>query len=131
MLTQFRGFSRDESIKPNYSMIGNFLSNKTKMLQCKLIFNSSNQTPLFWLLLHSWPDCSHITVSVMNWYLLMAPCPKNILIKAHSCPKHILIKTNVTGLCSGSTQGVWFEELKFNKHCSTFVLFDKKFPILD
>jgi hypothetical protein len=27
--------------------------------------------------------------------------------------------------------GVWFEELKFNKHCSTFVLFDKKFPILD
>jgi hypothetical protein len=21
--------------------------------------------------------------------------------------------------------------LKFNKHCSTFVLFDKKFPILD
>jgi hypothetical protein len=25
--------------------------------------------------------------------------------------------------------GVWFEELKFNKHCSTFVLFDKKFPI--
>jgi hypothetical protein len=27
--------------------------------------------------------------------------------------------------------GVWFEELKFNKHCSTFVLFDKKFLILD
>jgi hypothetical protein len=27
--------------------------------------------------------------------------------------------------------GVWFEELKFNKYCSTFVLFDKKFPILD
>jgi hypothetical protein len=27
--------------------------------------------------------------------------------------------------------GVWFEELKFNKHCSAFVLFDKKFPILD
>jgi hypothetical protein len=27
--------------------------------------------------------------------------------------------------------GVWFEELKFNKHCSTFVLFDKKFSILD
>jgi hypothetical protein len=27
--------------------------------------------------------------------------------------------------------GVWFKELKFNKHCSTFVLFDKKFPILD
>jgi hypothetical protein len=27
--------------------------------------------------------------------------------------------------------GVWFEELKFNKHCNTFVLFDKKFPILD
>jgi hypothetical protein len=28
-------------------------------------------------------------------------------------------------------EGVWFEELKFNKYCSTFVLFDKKFPILD
>jgi hypothetical protein len=28
-------------------------------------------------------------------------------------------------------EGVWFEELKFNKHCSTFVLFDKKFLILD
>jgi hypothetical protein len=27
--------------------------------------------------------------------------------------------------------GVWFEELKFNKHGSTFVLFNKKFPILD
>jgi hypothetical protein len=27
--------------------------------------------------------------------------------------------------------GVWLEELKFNKHCSTFVLFDKKFPIWD
>jgi hypothetical protein len=27
--------------------------------------------------------------------------------------------------------GVWFEELKFNKHGSTFVLFDKKFLILD
>jgi hypothetical protein len=26
---------------------------------------------------------------------------------------------------------VWFEELKFNKHCNTFVLFDKKFLILD
>jgi hypothetical protein len=23
-------------------------------------------------------------------------------------------------------RGVWLEELKFNKHCSTFVLFDKK-----
>jgi hypothetical protein len=23
-------------------------------------------------------------------------------------------------------KGVWFEELKFNQHCSTFVLFDKK-----
>jgi hypothetical protein len=30
-----------------------------------------------------------------------------------------------------SLRGVWLEELKFNKHCSTFVLFDKKFPILD
>jgi hypothetical protein len=28
-------------------------------------------------------------------------------------------------------RGVWFEELKFNKYCSTFVLFDKKFSILD
>jgi hypothetical protein len=27
--------------------------------------------------------------------------------------------------------GVWLEELKFNKHCNIFVLFDKKFPILD
>jgi hypothetical protein len=27
--------------------------------------------------------------------------------------------------------GVWFGVLKFNKQCSTFVLFDKKFPILD
>jgi hypothetical protein len=26
---------------------------------------------------------------------------------------------------------VWFEVLKFNKHCSTFVLFDKNFSILD
>jgi hypothetical protein len=26
---------------------------------------------------------------------------------------------------------VWLHMLKFNKHCSTFVLFDKKFPILD
>jgi hypothetical protein len=26
---------------------------------------------------------------------------------------------------------VWFGVLKFNKYCSTFVLFDKKFPILD
>jgi hypothetical protein len=26
---------------------------------------------------------------------------------------------------------VWLEVLKFNKHCSTFVLFDKKFLILD
>jgi hypothetical protein len=28
-------------------------------------------------------------------------------------------------------RGVWREELKFNKYCSTFVLFDKKFLILD
>jgi hypothetical protein len=28
-------------------------------------------------------------------------------------------------------RGVWFEELKVNKYCSTFVLFDKKFRILD
>jgi hypothetical protein len=27
--------------------------------------------------------------------------------------------------------GVWFEELKFNEYCNTFVLFDKKFSILD
>jgi hypothetical protein len=27
--------------------------------------------------------------------------------------------------------GVWLEELKFNKHYSTFVLFNKKFVILD
>jgi hypothetical protein len=26
---------------------------------------------------------------------------------------------------------VWLEVLKFNKHCNTFVLFDKKFSILD
>jgi hypothetical protein len=26
---------------------------------------------------------------------------------------------------------VWAEELKFNINCSTFVLFDKKFSILD
>jgi hypothetical protein len=28
-------------------------------------------------------------------------------------------------------RGVWFGSLKFNKHRSIFVLFDKKFPILD
>jgi hypothetical protein len=28
-------------------------------------------------------------------------------------------------------RGVWFEKLKFNKYCSTFVLFDKKILILD
>jgi hypothetical protein len=27
--------------------------------------------------------------------------------------------------------GCLLEELKFNQHCNTFVLFDKKFPILD
>jgi hypothetical protein len=27
--------------------------------------------------------------------------------------------------------GDWFEELKFNEQCSTFVLFDKKFSMLD
>jgi hypothetical protein len=26
---------------------------------------------------------------------------------------------------------VWLDVLKFNKHCGTFVLFDKKFLILD
>jgi hypothetical protein len=31
----------------------------------------------------------------------------------------------------GGLGGVWFEELKFNQHCSTFVLFDKKFSIWD
>jgi hypothetical protein len=31
----------------------------------------------------------------------------------------------------GRLGGVWFGVLKFNKHCSTFVLFDKKFSILD
>jgi hypothetical protein len=30
-----------------------------------------------------------------------------------------------------SSGGVWFEELKFNKHCSTFVLFNKNFSILN
>jgi hypothetical protein len=30
-----------------------------------------------------------------------------------------------------ATLGAWLELLKFNKHCSTFVLFDKKFLILD
>jgi hypothetical protein len=34
------------------------------------------------------------------------------------------------GLESVFLQGVWLEELKFNKYCSTFVLFDKKFLIL-
>jgi hypothetical protein len=41
-------------------------------------------------------------------------------------------------LCGGQARpgladlgGVWFGVLKFNKHCSTFVLFDKKFSILD
>jgi hypothetical protein len=28
-------------------------------------------------------------------------------------------------------RGVWFGVLKFNKYCSIFVLFDKKFSILD
>jgi hypothetical protein len=28
-------------------------------------------------------------------------------------------------------KGVWFKQLKFNKYCSTFVLFDKKFLILN
>jgi hypothetical protein len=30
-----------------------------------------------------------------------------------------------------SVKGCLFWVLKFNRHCSTFVLFDKKFPILD
>jgi hypothetical protein len=28
-------------------------------------------------------------------------------------------------------RGIRLEELKFNEHCTIFVLFDKKFPILD
>jgi hypothetical protein len=32
---------------------------------------------------------------------------------------------------TGVLGSVWLEVLKFNKHCSTFVLFDKKFLILD
>jgi hypothetical protein len=36
---------RGESIKPNWSKIENFLSNKTKVLQYLLNFNSSHQTP--------------------------------------------------------------------------------------
>jgi hypothetical protein len=48
----------------------------------------------------------------------------------HECTIHYSIneKTCWRLIDSG---GVWFEVLKFNKHCSTFVLFDKKFPILN
>jgi hypothetical protein len=28
-------------------------------------------------------------------------------------------------------RGVWLEELKFNSLCSNFVLFEKKFPIIE
>jgi hypothetical protein len=45
MSAQIRINLLDESIKPNQSKIGNFLSNKTKVLPCLLNFNSSNQTP--------------------------------------------------------------------------------------
>jgi hypothetical protein len=46
---------------------------------------------------------------------------------------YIHTKSNVSQKTKTSYNlgGVWLEELKFNKHCSTFVLFDKKFPILD
>jgi hypothetical protein len=46
MSTQIRSNLRDESIKPNYFKIKIFSSNKTKVLQCSLNFNSTNQTPL-------------------------------------------------------------------------------------
>jgi hypothetical protein len=32
---------------------------------------------------------------------------------------------------TSNVRGVWFEELKFNEHRSTFVLFNKKILILD
>jgi hypothetical protein len=44
--------------------------------------------------------------------------------------KLTLITYNII-ICLYNLGPVWLEVLKFNKHCSTFVLFDKKFSILD
>jgi hypothetical protein len=51
------------------------------------------------------------------------------------------VRSSCARVCepSGPNSVVYFAQLKarlvwvlkFNKHCSTFVLFDKKFPILD
>jgi hypothetical protein len=54
----------------------------------------------------------------------MRVCTAPIISLMHM--RVLQVKKNI--LC---VRGVWFEELKFNKHYSTFVLFDKKFPILD
>jgi hypothetical protein len=40
---------RDESIKPNWFKIENFLSNKTKLLQCLLNFNTQTKHALSFL----------------------------------------------------------------------------------
>jgi hypothetical protein len=50
--------------------------------------------------------------------------PHHDLTGSDGLVKVILTEIRVLG-------GVWFKELKFNKYCSAFVLFDKKFPILD
>jgi hypothetical protein len=43
----------------------------------------------------------------------------------------LIIRTNITQNEEKVLGVVWLKELKFNEYCSTFVLFDKKFPILD
>jgi hypothetical protein len=53
---------------------------------------------------------------------------------AYTVQAHVFYVTGsyiIAGSSHPMLRGVWLEELKFNKHCSIFVLFDKKFPILD
>jgi hypothetical protein len=55
----------------------------------------------------------------------------SLLATTYSSERQYCASNEETGDRMIALGGVWFEELKFNEHCSIFVLFDKKISILD
>jgi hypothetical protein len=75
-------------------------------------------------------DCSVLLVHILPFTTCHSCCQMPSVCQLY-------LYTATMEVC-GSEEGmmftlrpVWLEVLKFNKYCSTFVLFDKKFSILD
>jgi hypothetical protein len=85
-------------------------------------------TPIVGLNFAFFFSLAHVSLMALVFSMTIS-CVSSLDSRGWNCVP--LSKKNVFPLTCRRLGSVWVEVLKFNKHYSTFVLFDKKFLILD